>query len=99
MIRSHTRMLAVAVCLVRVSCSHDVAAKEPIDDPKVIEGLWSGSWGGMVGAGGAVHQPVMAELFIKGNHVEVYDLFAQAPRCTEAVGKCTGGTCYGSWDQ
>ena len=39
MIRSYTRMLAVAVCLVGVLCSHDVAAKEPIDAPKAIEGV------------------------------------------------------------
>jgi len=72
MTRSKLRMLAVAVCLVGVSCSHDVAAKEPINDPKAIEGLWSGAWGLTVDAEGAVHTPVMAELFVRGGHVELY---------------------------
>ena len=72
MIRNKLRMLAVAVCLVGVSCSHDVAAKEPTNDPKAIEGLWSGAWGLTVDADGAVHTPVMAELFVKGSHVELY---------------------------
>ncbi len=72
MIRSKLRMLAVAVCLVGVSCSRDVAAKEPTNDPKAIEGLWSGAWGLTVDADGAVHTPVRAELFVKGSHVELY---------------------------
>ena len=72
MFRSKLRMLAVAVCLVGVSCSHDAAAKEPADRPKAIEGLWDGAWGLTVDADGAVHTPVMAELFIRGSHVELY---------------------------
>jgi hypothetical protein len=72
MIRNKLRMLAVAVCLVGVSCSRDVAAKEPSDHPKAMEGLWHGAWGLTVDADGVVHQPVRAELFVKGSHVELY---------------------------
>lgn len=48
-------------------------AAEPggTDDAKAIEGLWAGSWGDMVDAAGAVFQPVTAELFIDGDHVEL----------------------------
>lgn len=71
MIPSKLRTLAVAVCLVSVTCSRDVAAKGPVNDPKAIEGLWSGAWGLTVDADGVVHQPVRAELFVKGSHVEL----------------------------
>jgi len=72
MIPSKLQMLAVAVCLVSVACSRGVAAKESTNDPKAIEGLWSGAWGLTVDADGAVHTPVRAELFVKGSHVELY---------------------------
>jgi len=65
-------MVAVAVCLVGVACLHDLAAKEPVNDLEAIEGLWSGGWGHVVDANGVVHQAAMAELFIKGNHAELY---------------------------
>ncbi len=39
-------------------------------DAKLIEGLWSGSWGGG-DIDGVVYQPVMAELFVTGDHVEL----------------------------
>jgi hypothetical protein len=40
------------------------------NDAKGIEGLWYGSWGGG-DVNGVVYQPVMAELFIAGDHVEL----------------------------
>jgi len=40
-------------------------------DSKAIEGLWSGSWGGGE-SDGVVIQPVIAELFIEGDQVELY---------------------------
>ncbi len=46
------------------------AAADPAADPEALEGLWSGSWG----AGqreGVIFQPVVAELFIRGDHVEL----------------------------
>jgi hypothetical protein len=36
-----------------------------------VEGLWFGPWGGGPRPDGTVMQPVMAELFIKGDHVEL----------------------------
>jgi hypothetical protein len=45
----------------------------PTDDPakgRDLDGLWTGSWGGGE-RGGVVFQPVLAELFIHGNQVEL----------------------------
>jgi hypothetical protein len=75
-------MLAVAICLIGVSCP-DVAAQDPPSDSKVIEGLWSGSWGGGE-RDGVVFQPVRAELVIQGDHVEMYG-FRNASRLTGTV--------------
>ena len=81
MVRRNMRMLAVAVCLVGVACPDDVTAQDPAGDAKAIEGLWSGSWGFGV-ANGVVFQPVLAELFIKGNHIELHGF--------RSVGNLTG---------
>ncbi len=77
MLRNNLRMMAMAVCLVGVARSgavdrNDPAANSsaPVSDSKPIEGLWSGSWGGG-DRDGVVFQPVIAELFIKGDHVEL----------------------------
>lgn len=40
-------------------------------DSKMIEGLWSGTWGGGEGDG-VVIQPVIAELLVEGDQVELY---------------------------
>jgi hypothetical protein len=71
MVRSNTRMMAFAVCLVAVACSHHAAPEDPPMDSKAIEGLWYGSWGGGE-RDGTVFQPVIAEMLINGDHVEVY---------------------------
>jgi hypothetical protein len=39
-------------------------------DSAGLQGLWSGFWGGLVEPDGVVHQPVQAELFIHGDHVQ-----------------------------
>jgi hypothetical protein len=83
MVRISLRLLAVAVCLVGVSCSDHLAAKDPASEPKAIDGLWSGAWGGG-DRNGVVFQPVMAELFIKGDHVELVD-FPGLSRLTGTV--------------
>lgn len=70
MIRGNRQMIAVALCFAVVS-SADAASKDPVSDAKAIEGLWTGSWGGG-DAGGVITQPVIAELFIEGEHVELY---------------------------
>jgi len=46
------------------------ATQNPGSDSKLFEGLWAGSWGGGE-AGGVVFQPVMAEMLIDGDHVEL----------------------------
>jgi hypothetical protein len=76
-----TRMFTAAACLALVSCSNDA---EPAPDPdpadgesqtvhndvSPLDGHWSGSWGG--GAqGDVIFQPVLAELTIDGDHVEL----------------------------
>jgi hypothetical protein len=74
MVRTHLRMMFVAVCLVGVSRSDDAAPKDRVSDLKAIEGIWSGSWGGG-GANGVVFQPVIAELFIQGDYVEMSSFY------------------------
>jgi hypothetical protein len=70
MVRNMIQMLAVAAFLSGASCADGAPPKEGASDSKAIEGLWSGAWGG--GArDGVVFQPVIAELFIQGDHVEL----------------------------
>ena len=68
---SYTRWLAVAICLLGVSRSYCVTADDTTMDAKAMEGLWSGGWGSLVGDDGVVYQPVMAELLVKGDRVEM----------------------------
>lgn len=78
------RTFMAAACLALVSCSNDtepvnqaadrsvpVAESESSDaDATILEGHWTGSWGG--GADGdVIFQPVIAELIIEGDHVEL----------------------------
>jgi hypothetical protein len=65
------RLIAAAACLVVVAYPGDAAPQEHAKDSKAIEGLWSGFWGGGA-ADGVVFQPVIAELFIKGDHAELH---------------------------
>jgi hypothetical protein len=83
MVSSKLRMMAIVVCFVGVSRSDDVASKDRDSDLKAIEGLWFGFWGGG-GASGVVFQPMMAELFIEGDHVELYG-FHDVGRLTGTV--------------
>jgi hypothetical protein len=53
-----------------VACPGDGAPQDPASAAKSIEGLWSGAWGGGE-RDGVVFQPVIAELLIKGDHVEL----------------------------
>lgn len=46
------------------------AADDPAADPESLDGLWSGAWGGGE-RDGVVFQPVIAEAFIRGDHVEL----------------------------
>lgn len=67
------RMMAVAACLVSGLILNNLAAQDPASVPKSIEGLWSGPWGGGE-RNGVVFQPVMAELSIKGDQIEMLSL-------------------------
>jgi hypothetical protein len=62
-------MMAAALCVLSAICS-DAASEDPSDDSKSFQGLWSGTWGGGE-RDGVVFQPVIAELFIEGDHVEL----------------------------
>jgi hypothetical protein len=70
MVRSNSRILAVAVCLLAAACADDPTTRKPARAEGAIEGLWSGSWGGGQ-RDGVVFQPVIAELFVQGEHVEL----------------------------
>ena len=72
MLRDHLQMLAAALCLLSVYCTDGLAADDAVRDAQALEGLWSGAWGLSVDQDGVVHQPVMAELLIKGDHVEMH---------------------------
>jgi hypothetical protein len=64
-------MTAVSVWLAVAAGLGLGAPPEPARGPGAVEGLWSGSWGGGVAANGVGMQPVIAELFIKGDQVEL----------------------------
>jgi hypothetical protein len=46
------------------------AVDDPAAAPESLDGLWSGAWGGGE-RDGVVFQPVIAEAFIRGDHVEL----------------------------
>ena len=81
MFRANLRMTAIVVSILSVTLSGTVALEDPAADSKAIEGLWFGSWGGGP-VGGVVFQPVLAEMFIRGNRVEMVGF--------PAVGRRTG---------
>jgi len=83
MVGSNLRPLILTVCMVGVPNFHDLAAKESAIDAKAIEGLWSGSWGGG-DVNGVVFQPVMVELFLRGDYVELCS-FGKSNRLTGTV--------------
>ena len=70
MIPSSKPMTMVAVCLMLIACAGDVASQDAASAAKSIEGLWSGAWGGGQ-RDGVVFQPVIAEMLIKGDYVEM----------------------------
>lgn len=62
------RLLVVAMLC--VSPLFAEGPEKPVDDLKPFAGLWSGSWGGGE-SNGAVFQPVLAEMVVEGNRVEL----------------------------
>ncbi len=75
-------IVAVAVCLTGVSRADDVP-KKPASDLQAMEGLWHGAWGGGE-ANGAVFQPVIAELVVQGDRVELHG-FRNVGRLTGTI--------------
>jgi hypothetical protein len=65
------RLLAVALYLATGSACNSLAADPTTDDRDAVAGLWSGSWGLYISPSGVVHQPVIAELVVKGDRVEL----------------------------
>src|SRR5687768_4020615 len=57
--------LGLAVLLILASNLEGIAR-----EPQGLDGLWSGSWGGGE-RNGVVFQPVIAEMLILGDHVEI----------------------------
>ena len=76
MLHQSSRVFTTAVCLLAVSCSNDPVSPDPVVDSspaietEVLDGDWYGSWGGGE-QDGVVFQPVVAELLIEGDHVEL----------------------------
>lgn len=88
MVGRYPQMLAVAVGLVAFPAVP--AAEAPADHVKALEGSWTGAWGGGQ-RDGTVFQPVIAELFIHGDQIELKGMptlgqFAGAFEC-DAVAK------------
>jgi len=82
---SHVQLqsMAVALLFVGLSFADEPPTRKSVDDAKSIEGLWSGSWGGG-GRDGVVFQPVLAEMVIQGDKVELWG-FRNANRFSGTV--------------
>lgn len=84
MVRKSTQTLAFAFCLTCALCVGGPADETATKDSGALDGLWSGSWGLLVDSDGTVHQPVKAELFIQGDHVE-WDGFPEVQNLTGTI--------------
>src|SRR5437773_1010157 len=69
MVRGKLWAAAAAVGLLMVG-RHDGASQPPAADAAALDGLWNGAWGGGM-RDGVVFQPVIAELVVKGDRVEL----------------------------
>ncbi|QEH35421.1 hypothetical protein OJF2_39730 [Aquisphaera giovannonii] len=71
---STLRCLALAACLPALSPPASDGPQPPprqaVAASKALDGLWSGAWGGG-GRNGAVMQPVIAELIVRGDRFEL----------------------------
>jgi hypothetical protein len=70
MFHVNVRLMAIVMLILSVTLSGTVALEQPAAEPSSIEGLWFGTWGGGA-VGEVVFQPASAEMFIRGNHVEM----------------------------
>ena len=71
MARIHFGIIAVTLCITPVCYSQDLVPKDSPKDAQALQGLWVGSYGGGRREEFPV-QPLIAELLIKGDHIEVY---------------------------
>src|SRR5262245_27696730 len=62
--------IAIGIALWAGFARADDNARPVSNDLKSIQGIWSGSWGGG-DRGGVVFQPVLAEMVIHGEEVEL----------------------------
>src|SRR4051812_44915202 len=70
MIRVHICLMLVAASIVPGWCSDPLPPTAVSDSPS-LSGLWFGSWGGGPQPGGVVFQPVIAEMLVKQDHIEI----------------------------
>jgi hypothetical protein len=68
--RAIMQTMVIALCFASVAGLDEAAGQDRAADAKAVEGLWSGSWGGGE-RGGVVFQPVVAEMLIQGDQVEL----------------------------
>lgn len=62
----------IAESLTAANPSSAELSENPVDASPMIDGLWSGTWGGgSPNTRGIVFQPVISQLFIEGDHVEL----------------------------
>jgi hypothetical protein len=78
MMRIHLRIAVMGVCLAGMPGFAEVIPRDraadppaPANDPDPFQGLWTGAWGGGEHGDGVVFQPVIADLLIRGDHVEL----------------------------
>ena len=68
---SHVQLQTMIVALLFAGLAFaDEPTLNPPDDAKKVEGIWSGAWGGG-DRDGVVFQPVLAEMVIQGDKVEL----------------------------
>jgi hypothetical protein len=69
MSRNTVAMLVVGLCVATISYSHE-ESKDSSKGVQAVQGFWVGSYGGGQ-RGGVTYQPAFAELFIRGDHIEL----------------------------
>jgi len=70
MSRNFVGIQVAALCLAAIACSY-AQSKEDSDDARAVQGLWVGFYGGGE-RDGVTYLPAVAEVFIQGDHVELY---------------------------
>jgi hypothetical protein len=69
MSRNTVGLLFTVLSVSTISFSHE-GPKDSSSEEQAVQGLWVGSYGGGR-RGGVTYQPAIAELFIKGSHIEI----------------------------